>query len=168
MDSHAERIARLVGAHELYGCFECGKCTAVCPLHELFDDLPWNATPRSIVASGLDRLDLTASHGIWYCLQCEACTAGCPCGVGIRDFIVGVRAICLEEERDEHLLRCSSCGLPFAPRTTLEAIERRLGGEGGIPELLLACPRCRTRRFSRLAGVVLGNPPLGTLAGVSK
>lgn len=168
MDGHAELIARLADRYELFACYECGKCTAACPLHDLFDDLPWNATPRSIVASGLDRRDLTASHGIWYCLGCEACTAGCPCGVKIRDFIDGVRAICVEEGSDEHLLRCSSCGRPFALHTSFEALERRLGWEGGLPDLLRACPRCRTRRFSGLAGAALACPPFWDLEGAKK
>jgi Fe-S oxidoreductase len=161
MDARRERIAGLAEEHELSACFECGKCNAICPLYELFEELEWRASPRSIVEAGLDGRDLTAGDSIWYCLQCDACTQGCPCGVAIRDFIADVRALAIDAGRDEHVLRCTGCGTPFAPRSTLEAIARRTAEQGDPPELLLVCPTCRTREFARRARWALGNLPVG-------
>lgn len=161
MDDLRAKIAELAEEHELSGCFECGKCNAICPLYELFEELDWRCSPRSIVEAGLDERDLTAGNAIWYCLQCDACTEGCPCGVEIRDFIADVRALALEVGRDEHVRRCTTCGEPFAPLTTLEAIARRTAEQGDPPELLEACPRCRTREFAKRARWALGNLPVG-------
>jgi Fe-S oxidoreductase len=159
-DELLRKIAELAEEHELHGCFECGKCNAICPLYDLFDDLDWRGSPRSIVEAGLDERDLTNGDAIWYCLQCDACTAACPCEVGIRDFIAGVRALALEAGRDEHVRRCVRCGDPFAPLTTLEAIARRTADQGDPPALLEVCPRCRTREFSKQARWSLGNLPV--------
>ncbi|MBW2277932.1 MAG: 4Fe-4S dicluster domain-containing protein, partial [Deltaproteobacteria bacterium] len=130
MDALRAKIAELAEEHELHGCFECGKCNAICPLYDLFEDFDWKGSPRSIVEAGLDERDLTAGDAIWYCLQCDACTEGCPCGVEIRDFIADVRSLALEAGLDEHVRRCTSCGDPFAPLTTLEAIARCTAEQG--------------------------------------
>jgi len=161
MDEPRDRIAALAEEHQLSACFECGKCNATCPLYELFDELSWRCSPRSIVEAGLVGSDLTAGESIWYCLQCDACTEGCPCGVEIRDFIADVRALAIAIGRDQHVRRCTVCGEPFAPLTTLDAIARRTAEQGEPPALLRTCPRCRKREFAKQARWALGNLPVG-------
>lgn len=161
MAEHCQQIARLVAEHGLRACFECGKCTASCPLYELFDDLTWEASPRGIVEAGLDESDLTEGQAIWFCLSCDACTDGCPCGVAIRDFIEGVRLICLEAGQDEHVVRCRKCDTPFMPGTTLQMlVERTLEQGSEVPELLLHCARCRAREHAARLKRGFGDLPL--------
>jgi len=143
-----EVIERLVGEHNLTACFECGKCTASCPLSELFGDLTYGHTPRGIIEKALLDADLVTGDAIWYCLTCDVCTDGCPCGVKLRDFVEALRRLVIEAGHDTHGVRCRACGGYFLPDTTLKLMAGRLAASGEPPEFLLLCPRCRARDFS--------------------
>ena len=61
---------------ELLKCFNCGTCTASCPVSQLLD-----FNPRKIlrkVALGLD-----VNEDIMPCVSCFTCNARCPNGIDI-------------------------------------------------------------------------------------
>jgi ferredoxin len=66
---------RRFGAVDISACFNCGNCTAVCPLFT--GD---GAFPRKIIrfAQLGMRDDLLASHELWTCYGCGECTQTCP------------------------------------------------------------------------------------------
>jgi len=73
----------------LYYCFQCGTCTASCPVAR-FDE---NYSPRRIIRSavlGLSRLVLE-SDLIWLCAICNSCTERCPRGVRPSEVIRTIR-----------------------------------------------------------------------------
>ncbi|MBI4704957.1 MAG: 4Fe-4S dicluster domain-containing protein [Deltaproteobacteria bacterium] len=149
-------IERLVRQHGLLACFECGKCTASCPLGELFGDLDFGHTPRGIVEKALADADLVTGDAIWYCLTCDVCTKGCPCGVRLRDFVEALRRLAVQAGHDAHGVRCRLCGKYFIPDTTLKLLVGKLLGQvepGRVaaPEYLWMCPRCRRRHFAHQA-----------------
>ena len=64
-------------------CYQCGKCTAGCPMA-----LEMDLTPSQIMRFlqlGLPELEdrVLRSISIWYCLTCETCYARCPQEVDI-------------------------------------------------------------------------------------
>jgi ferredoxin len=63
------------GAVDVSACFNCGTCSAVCPIAE--DD---GAFPRRIIrfAQLGMRDQLLASHELWTCYGCAECTQTCP------------------------------------------------------------------------------------------
>ena len=65
-------------------CYQCGKCTASCPLRKvsLF-------SPR-IIAQDLI-LNETTNDNIWKCLTCDLCSSRCPMGIKFSDFILEQR-----------------------------------------------------------------------------
>ena len=63
-----DEIDRLIAECNVASCFECGKCTASCPLSEYFGDHEFGRTPRGIIEKALLDSDLVTGDAIWYCL----------------------------------------------------------------------------------------------------
>ncbi len=63
--------------HELYGCLNCGICTATCPAAHYYD-----FSPREIVqllwTENLEAIYDAMQEKIWACAQCYTCAARCP------------------------------------------------------------------------------------------
>lgn len=68
-------------------CYQCGKCTAGCPMAERMD-LPPNQLVR-LVQLGLEKRAME-SEAIWLCVACQTCSARCPKSVdcaGVMDIL---------------------------------------------------------------------------------
>jgi heterodisulfide reductase subunit C len=141
-------IERLISECRLTSCLECGKCTASCPLSEVFGDVTYGRTPRGIIEKALTDSDLVTGDAIWYCITCDVCTSGCPSGVRLRDFVEALRELAMSAGHDAWGVRCKRCGRYFLPSSTQKHIIKELGGEIRVLDFLLQCPRCRPRHFS--------------------
>ena len=140
-----DEIERLIVEHSLSSCFECGKCTASCPMSQFFGDVEFGHTPRAIIEKALFDSDLVTGDAIWYCLTCDVCTKGCPAGVRFRDFIEGVRKLAIESGHDLYGARCKRCGEFFLPTITQKQILLKLNANSNGAEYLFFCPPCRRR-----------------------
>ncbi len=62
----------------VFNCYQCGKCSAGCPLASEMDFAP-NQILR-LLQLGLPALEAEAltAYSIWLCLTCETCAARCP------------------------------------------------------------------------------------------
>lgn len=66
---------RQFGAFDINACFNCGNCTAVCPLSREDDAFP----RRMIRYAQLGLADhLAGSREVWLCHYCGECTTTCP------------------------------------------------------------------------------------------
>ena len=145
-----EAVEILIKECHLAGCLECGKCTACCPYRELFGDLRLGRSPRRIIEKALRDVDLVADESIWCCPTCDECTDHCPAGVGIRDFITGIRRLAIEAGFISHAVLCARCGTYLLPAVSHAHLTKKLSPEGGDPPPHLElCPRCRAMDFSR-------------------
>ena len=66
-------------------CYQCGKCTAGCPMADRMDLMP-NQIVRLVQLGQEERA--VASEAIWTCTSCQTCTTRCPRSVdcaGIMD-----------------------------------------------------------------------------------
>ena len=75
-------------------CYQCGKCTAGCPVAYEMDYMP-NQIIR-FVQIGAKREALT-SRTIWLCASCITCTTRCPKEVKIAELMDVLREMSLEE-----------------------------------------------------------------------
>ena len=93
--------------HDLYGCFQCGKCTGGCPV-----SLKSQLNIRKLMIQVLlgENVDhVVQERELWDCTTCKTCTLRCPRGLEPMDLLVGLRTLLVEEG---HI-----------PKTVIEALE---------------------------------------------
>ena len=81
---------------EVTACYQCGRCSAGCPLAEFFDLRPMQVVRLCAYGQGEPVLD---SHAIWLCASCETCTTRCPNGIDIAHLMDVLRSRALREGR---------------------------------------------------------------------
>ncbi|HUN80051.1 MAG TPA: 4Fe-4S dicluster domain-containing protein, partial [Phycisphaerae bacterium] len=73
----ADRLFTTLG-ESVFACYQCGKCTAGCPLSAEMDLAP-NQILLCLQAENPDQDDVVLrSRSIWLCLACETCHSRCP------------------------------------------------------------------------------------------
>ena len=86
-----EALAKILSRHEVYGCQDCGKCTASCPLA-----LSGKAySPRAIVSRLIrdTAVGPETAKEIFSCLTCGLCYERCPSNVNFPEFIRDMRGL---------------------------------------------------------------------------
>lgn len=73
----SSRVREATG-QSVFGCYQCGKCTAGCPLAAEMDYAP-NQILR-LLQLGLPGTEeeVLKALSVWLCLTCETCAARCP------------------------------------------------------------------------------------------
>lgn len=84
-----KKIEELSGQN-LYACYQCGKCTAGCPITEHMDILPHTIIRLLQIGSDKEILD---SKTIWLCSSCLQCAAKCPKGVDLAKIMEALRTV---------------------------------------------------------------------------
>ncbi len=69
-------------------CFQCGKCSAGCPVASEMDLMPHQMV-RLAVLGNVDRI--VQSKSIWLCLSCHTCGARCPNGIDVPGLLDPIR-----------------------------------------------------------------------------
>jgi heterodisulfide reductase subunit C len=91
-----DKVESLAG-QDLLACYQCGKCSAGCPMAKHMD-IPPNQMIRFAQLGLMD--DLLASEAIWMCVSCLTCNSRCPKGVRIAEVIEALRQIHLRVRKD--------------------------------------------------------------------
>lgn len=81
-------LAELARASGLRRCYDCGKCTSVCPVNlggALY-------SPRRLGQAALEDPGEPLQSALWDCLTCGACKGICPVGVDFPRFVLEARA----------------------------------------------------------------------------
>lgn len=97
-------------------CYQCGKCSAGCPLAFEMDYLP-NQIMR-MVQLGMENEVLT-SRAIWLCASCETCTTRCPREVDLAEVMDTLRRISYRRH-----IRSDEAAIPLFNKVFLNNIER--------------------------------------------
>ena len=87
-------IAAEPGGEMIRFCFQCGTCTASCPVRAVDDKF----NPRRIIRMALLGMknDVLTSSFVWLCSSCYACQERCPQGVKITGIMGAIRNIAVK------------------------------------------------------------------------
>ncbi|UCG71174.1 MAG: 4Fe-4S dicluster domain-containing protein [Thermoplasmata archaeon] len=78
-------------------CYQCGKCSAGCPMVDAMDILP-NQIIR-LLQLGQEE-EVLKSKTIWICASCFTCDARCPKGVDLSKLMEALRVLLLRKGKD--------------------------------------------------------------------
>ncbi len=87
-------LVKQLSGEDVSRCFQCGKCTAGCPVAIDMDITP-NQIMRLVQINFRDKV--LASSTIWLCLSCETCTTRCPADIDITKVMDTLRKISVQE-----------------------------------------------------------------------
>lgn len=76
-------------------CYQCGKCSAGCPMAEHMDLLP-NQLIRLVQMGRLERA--IRSEAIWQCVSCLTCSTRCPKSVDCAGVLDALRQMSVEHD----------------------------------------------------------------------
>jgi len=86
-----------ISGQSLPSCYQCGKCSAGCPMSFAMDLLPNQII--HLVRLGLEE-DIAKSKTIWLCASCLTCSVRCPRGVDLSRIMEALRLITLRKNID--------------------------------------------------------------------
>jgi len=85
-----------ISGENLYGCYQCGTCSAGCPFIDDMDLSP-DEVIRYVI---LDRKEVLNSKTIWLCASCFTCAERCPRDINITKIMEALRQIILRRKID--------------------------------------------------------------------
>ena len=80
-------------------CYQCGKCTAGCPVAEEMDLPPGMVMRLLQTESPANDEKVLKSHTIWLCVTCEMCLSRCPMEIDIPSMMDFLRQKSLSEHK---------------------------------------------------------------------
>ncbi|MEM1550719.1 MAG: 4Fe-4S dicluster domain-containing protein [Candidatus Bathyarchaeia archaeon] len=138
-------VSKVHGAERVTSCFQCGTCTADCPVSR-FSDFYRPKKIARMIQLGLKNKILSDKH-IWLCTTCYTCVDHCPQDVEIANVVRALRNISVQnaksmplvyKELAENLMKTGfvyiipetrvkkreELGLPPLPKTSPEEITK--------------------------------------------
>ena len=91
-----EKEVEEISGQNLFGCYQCGTCSAGCPYVDDMDLTP-DEVIRYII---LDRKEVLSSKTIWLCSACFTCAERCPRDINITKIMEALRQIILRRKID--------------------------------------------------------------------
>jgi heterodisulfide reductase subunit C len=96
----AKKVELISGQH-LFACYQCGNCTAGCPVSFAMEIGPHEAIRYALL--GLEE-ELLGVNTFWLCASCLQCTSRCPKGIDIARVMDALRTVILRKrERKDYI-----------------------------------------------------------------
>jgi len=139
------KLLRVPGGETFKLCYQCGTCTATCPIARFTDVFRPN---KVIHLAKLGIRNVVYSDAVWLCVNCYSCTELCPQGIKVADVMralknLAVREGYVPEFSREFITNILNTGLAYSIPSS------RISGRGslGLPPL----PKTRLEDLKRLA-----------------
>lgn len=112
-----------ISAQNIFSCYQCGKCSAGCPMISSMDILP-NQVIRMVQFGNKEVL---SSKTIWVCATCYTCSIRCPKGIDLAKIMEALRIIALREKKADFLKysKISSEDIERIPQIALVSASRK-------------------------------------------
>ncbi|MFC1956699.1 4Fe-4S dicluster domain-containing protein [Chloroflexota bacterium] len=91
------RKVKEISGEDIFLCYQCGMCSAGCPISFAMDILPNQII--QLVQLGLEA-DIAKSKTIWLCASCLTCSVRCPRGLDLSKVMEALRLISLRKNID--------------------------------------------------------------------
>ncbi|MDY6917092.1 MAG: 4Fe-4S dicluster domain-containing protein [Chloroflexota bacterium] len=123
---HSDFVKKVeeISGQTLLSCYQCGKCSAGCPMCFAMDLLP-NQIIR-LAQLGQDQ-DIAKANTIWICASCITCSVRCPRGVDLARVMEALRLITMRKNVDH-------VQIPDIPKETIGELPQ-LAMVGGFRKL---------------------------------
>jgi heterodisulfide reductase subunit C len=138
------KLLNTPGGESFKYCYQCGTCTATCPIARFIDVFRPN---KIIHLAKLGVRGVTQSNAVWLCVNCYSCTERCPQGVKVADIMRALKNIAVEEDGhipdfsqgfvtniltsglaysipSSRIARRDTVGLPPLPQTNLDDLKK--------------------------------------------
>ena len=99
LKNEARQYLDEITSENLNSCYQCGKCSAGCPVAD-FMDIPPHQVIRLAQLSLLEKI--FSYNTIWICASCITCKVRCPKGVDLSKIMEGLRQLVLREKNIDH------------------------------------------------------------------
>jgi len=111
-----------LSGENLFGCYQCGTCSAGCPY---VDDM--DLTPDEVIRYViLGRDEVLHSKTIWLCSSCFTCAERCPRDINITRIMEALRQIILRKNIDyTHLEKISQKEKRSIPQLAFVSLFRK-------------------------------------------
>ncbi|MGB9959647.1 MAG: 4Fe-4S dicluster domain-containing protein [Candidatus Bathyarchaeales archaeon] len=90
------KMSKMHGAEKVMVCFQCGTCTADCPIARFSEFYRPRRIARMVQLGLKDRL--LSDNALWLCSSCFTCVDHCPQGVEIAGIVRVLRNMAVEDK----------------------------------------------------------------------
>jgi Fe-S oxidoreductase len=84
-------LARAAREARTWACYDCGKCTATCPVARIGGS--YSPRRQVLASNGRQREQALGAFELYKCLTCSLCEQRCPTGVAYTDLVRELRAL---------------------------------------------------------------------------
>ncbi len=95
MDAIVDKIEEISGQN-VFACYQCGMCSAGCPMADEMDLLP-NQVLHALQVRDPEAM---TANSMWVCASCYTCQVRCPKGVDLAKVMEAMRQIYLRKQLD--------------------------------------------------------------------
>jgi heterodisulfide reductase subunit C len=121
----SEPVSRIndISGTNLLKCYQCGNCSAGCPMVQSMDVLP-NQIVRLAQLGKWE--EVMRANTPWICAACMTCSVRCPRGIKISEAIEAMRQVFLRNRNSDRRLGLSQEELVELPPIALISAYRKI------------------------------------------
>lgn len=86
-----------ISGQNIFACYQCGKCSAGCPMIDAMDYMPSQA--MKLLQMGCEA-EIINSKTMWMCASCHTCSTRCPREIDLSAVMEALRLMSLRSDVD--------------------------------------------------------------------